>query len=244
MGQLPRTIASGETLPILAKLAPSFTEGDFSQPFDLRVAGFRRRFRISLDTVDVLPFPERVDLGPFDRSIVKVIDMHDLARSAGMRVVSAVCKDERLTLTVRAADRLELSVHTLEVGERVDTFCDVAIEGSAPLERQRLWVTGMASAGLLVEPMDLVFGLLRVQGPSVTKEARVRAVDGRAFELATKDIQDPGLVSIAIREIAAGELIVGVTIEPKRRGMLDIPIKLTTSDQMRGVTLRCVGTIE
>ncbi len=243
-GQLPRTIAAGELLPVKATLAATFEEGLSEQEFHVQVAGFRGAFRAVVHRQDVMPFPAEVELGPFEQPMITTIVMHELAWAAGLRVIDARCHDDRLRVAVTRSHEINFTVESLDIGERIDTFCDVTLDGTEALARQRLWVSGMASGGLVADPPDLQFGLLRVDGSTVTREAHIWTVDGRTFELVLAASKDSPVLDVTLRQISSVETVVAVAIHPRRHGILDVPIKLTTPDGMRGVILRCLGTIE
>lgn len=241
---MPRTIGPKDTIRVEAVLAPSDWEGPFTQPFVLHFAGFRRGIRVNLSGRHFLPFPEVIDLGPFERNVVREIPMWEIAGKAGVRISRVACRDDRVTMIATGPDRLRITVGPLEVGSRVDTFADVIFEAGPSLPtKQRIWIRGMASSGLVVDPEDLVFGLVRVVGPAVTKKVRIRSNDGRPFELTEADF-DEKLLSINVIREGPTETICHVTLHPQRPQAIDSWITLSTVDGTRGVKIRCMGTAD
>lgn len=218
-------------------------EGRFAQPFDLHFQGFDRPVRFTLSGESRLPFPARIDLGPFDKRAVQEAKMYDAAVRAGFRVREVQCPDDRVRVSLLPGGVLHVESGDLPVGTRIDTFADVIFADGAPLSRQRVRISGTASGGLVVKPDQVSFGLTQVGARSITKEVVVTSVKDVPFSLDTLPISDSQL-SVAVVHKAADKTVLRLTLSPHTRGALDDMVKVITPDQRRGVTVRCVGTVE
>jgi len=218
-------------------------EGRFAQPFDLHFQGFDRPVRLNLSGEARLPFPAEIDLGPFDIRAVQDAKMYDAAARAGFRVREVRCRDDRLRVSLLPGGILHVGTGDLPVGTVIDTFADVIFADGAPLPRQRVWISGTASGGLVATPDRVSFGLTRVGARGITREVEVTSVNDVPFSLDTLSNSDSQL-SVAVVHKAADKTVLRLTLSPHTRGALDDIVTAITPDQRRGVSVRCVGTIE
>lgn len=240
---MPRIIPPGQQITVESVLTDYGREADFIQPFVLHAAGYRKGIDFALRGRQVFPFPTEVDLGWFDRVGTREVAPSEVARREKIRVVGVVCADKRVGVSATSQGTLDIRTKTLDVGTPIDTFADVTFRDAALTSKQRIWIRGMASRGLVVEPAKLRFGLIVAGDPPVTKTAIVRSSDGRPFELKTSGPEDDS-VSVELIPGTPTEVRVAVTIHPVSPEAIQRNILLTTPDARRGVTLSCVGLVE
>ncbi|RME40684.1 MAG: hypothetical protein D6788_02800 [Planctomycetota bacterium] len=225
-----------------AVLEPCHGVGEFAQSLRFYFAGYRRSVTVSLTGRYVAPFPRSIDLGTFSDRTVREIVMHDVAKQAGLRIAWARCSDERIDIEA-SEDRLRVVAAAREIGEWIDTFIDVFFEGDAASPPHRIWLHGVASGGLVVDPEELAFGLVPTSKGTVTKLLRVRAVDGHPLGQLQTAFDDE-LLSVRLVARDVREARYAVTVLTARRQLLDTWLTLAAPDGSRGIKVRCFATIE
>lgn len=230
-------------MTVKATLMAHTVPGEFAQQFDLHFQGYSRPVTLSVAGEARLPYPARVELGPFDTEAHTTIDMFGAARDAGFRVRWIESRDDRVRVSAGPDGALDIQTSELPVGTSIETFADVTFIDQAPLSEQRIRITGMASGGLVVEPASISFGLTRRGAEPLVREVRVRSCDGTPFVLKEVSNGDDQL-SVATQPDGVGETVVRITLTPVRRGALDQRVRLATPSGRREITIHCIATIE
>lgn len=238
---MPLTIPAKEARTIELTLDPIFEERMFVHSFELHFVGYRHPLEATLSGTTEFPFPSVIDLGPFQISTEMNVGVRESARRANRRISSVVCRDAALRVSAPNASTLTIAVGPLPVASRIDAMAEITFDDNLK-SKQRITIRGMASGGLIVDPATVVFGRLRTSEGPVTMEIRITSQDRLPFAL-SKLTFDPRLFSVEMIPVTTAELLCRITVHPGEPRALDEWVTMTTVDEQRGVSVKCVGMI-